>query len=104
MNDKQFVPLTTQADGTLTGAFKAMSTAPIAWSWAPNGEYVVASPEYTIDVIADGDPTVSFKRPGRDTSVSPIEEVFVEAARRGRLRDPRPRARVLGERRRGEES
>ena len=46
---------------------------------APNGERVAASPQYTIDVLADQPPTVSFNRPGRDTSASPIEEVFVEA-------------------------
>jgi hypothetical protein len=41
---------------------------------------VVASPQYTIDVLDDQAPSVSFNRPGRDTSVSSIEEVFVEAA------------------------
>ena len=33
-----------------------------------------------VDVLADRPPTVSFARPGRDTSASSIEEVFVEAA------------------------
>ena len=36
--------------------------------------------KYTIDVLDDQGPSVSFNRPGRDTSVSSIEEVFVEAA------------------------
>ena len=40
----------------------------------------VASPQYTIDVLDDQAPSVSFNRPGRDTSASSIEEVFVEAA------------------------
>ena len=44
-----------------------------------NGEKVAASPQYTIDVLADQPPTVSISKPGRDTSASPIEEVFVEA-------------------------
>ena len=46
---------------------------------APTGEKVTASPQYTIDVLNDMPPTVSISKPGRDTSASPIEEVFVEA-------------------------
>ena len=46
---------------------------------APTGERVAASPQYTIDVLSDQAPTVSFTQPGRDTTASPIEEVFVEA-------------------------
>ena len=46
---------------------------------APTGEKVTASPQYTIDVLTDQPPTVSIAKPGRDTSASPIEEVFVEA-------------------------
>jgi hypothetical protein len=46
---------------------------------APSGERVPGSPQYTIDVLADQPPTVSISKPGRDTSASPIEEVFVEA-------------------------
>ena len=34
---------------------------------------------YTIDVLIDQAPTVSIAKPGRDTSASPIEEVFIEA-------------------------
>ena len=66
---------------------------------APNGERVVASPQYTIDVLADQPPSVSFNRPGRDTSVSPIEEVFAEANAVDDYGDQQPRAGVLGERR-----
>ena len=46
---------------------------------APTGERVAASPQYTIDVLTDQPPTVSIAKPGRDTSASPIEEVFIEA-------------------------
>ena len=45
----------------------------------PSGERTAASPQYTIDVLTDQAPTVSFAKPGRDTSASAIEEVFVEA-------------------------
>jgi uncharacterized protein DUF4175 len=45
----------------------------------PSGERLPASPQYTIDALADRPPTVSIAKPGRDTQASPIEEVFVEA-------------------------
>ena len=45
----------------------------------PHGEQVDASPKYTIDVLKDQPPVVSFTKPGRDNSASPVEEVFVEA-------------------------
>ena len=40
---------------------------------------LTASPQYTIDALDDKPPTVSIAKPGRDTTASPIEEVFVEA-------------------------
>ncbi len=46
---------------------------------APGGDRVPASAQYTIDALADQPPTVSISKPGRDTTASPIEEVFVEA-------------------------
>jgi hypothetical protein len=80
VNDKTTIELALQKDGTLTGSFVADADGFYRVELnAPNGEKVAASPQYTIDVLADGEPRVSFKRPGRDTSVSPIEEVFVEA-------------------------
>ncbi len=44
-----------------------------------DGELVPASPKYTIDVLTDQPPSVSFSKPGRDTRASPIEELFLEA-------------------------
>jgi hypothetical protein len=80
VNDKQTVPLTLQQDGTLTGAFKADADGNYRVELqTPAKENVAASPQYTIDTLADRAPTVSFKKPGRDTSVSPIEELVVEA-------------------------
>src|SRR3954469_6192042 len=46
---------------------------------AASGERLTASPQYTIDALDDQPPTVSISKPGRDTTASPIEEVFVEA-------------------------
>ena len=44
-----------------------------------SGELVAASPQYTIDVLRDQPPTVSFSKPGRDERASPIEEFYLEA-------------------------
>jgi uncharacterized protein DUF4175 len=80
VNEKDSVALTSQPDGSLTASFKATLDGFYRVELiAPTGEHVVASPQYTIDVLDDQAPTVSFARPGRDTSVSAIEEVFVEA-------------------------
>ncbi len=44
-----------------------------------DGTLVPASPKYTIDILTDQPPSVSFSKPGRDTRASPIEELFLEA-------------------------
>jgi Domain of unknown function (DUF4175) len=81
LNETDSIELASQADGSLTAAFKADRDGSYRVELkAPSGELVVASPQYTIDVLDDRAPSVSFNRPGRDTSVSSIEEVFVEAA------------------------
>ena len=81
LSETESLPLAVQADGTLTATFKADKDGSYHVELeAPNGERVAASPEYTIDVLSDRAPTVSFARPGRDTSASSIEEVFVEAS------------------------
>ncbi len=72
--------LETRADGTLAGG----------WKVAANGSYRVAladrdglknngDTEYFIRVIDDRPPEVRILRPARDRSVSPLEEVDVEA-------------------------
>lgn len=40
--------------------------------------FVVASPDYVIEVIPDLPPRLAFDRPGRDTQATPIEEVFTQ--------------------------
>ncbi len=37
-----------------------------------------ASPDYAIEVLSDQPPSVTITKPGRDSKVSPIEEVFAE--------------------------
>jgi hypothetical protein len=72
--------LTKQADGTLTGKFTVKDEGLYRIQLTgPHGEQVDASPKYTIDVLKDQPPVVSFTKPGRDNSASPVEEVFVEA-------------------------
>ncbi|MEJ2539417.1 MAG: hypothetical protein P8188_05525 [Gemmatimonadota bacterium] len=74
------VALEVQTDGTLTGSFVVRSRGFYRIELALNdGRMVTASPEYTIDVLADQPPSVSITRPGRDTPASPIEELYLEA-------------------------
>ena len=80
LNEKDVVALQVAADGTLSGTFTADKDGFYRVELdAPTGEHVAASPQYTIDVLADQPPRVSFAKPGRDTTASAIEEVFVEA-------------------------
>ena len=81
LHDKATAALTAAADGSLTTSFKADRDGFYRVELdAPTGERVPASPQYTIDVLSDRAPIVSISKPGRDTSASPIEEVFVEAS------------------------
>jgi len=78
--EDKFADLAPQPDGSLVASFTAERDGFYHVELvAPNGERVTASPQYTVDVLEDGAPTVSFIRPGRDTTASAVEEVFVEA-------------------------
>jgi len=80
MSDGEPRPLTRQADGSLTGSFHIDKPGFYHIELdGPHGERVKASPQYTIDVVDDQPPTVSFTKPGRDSNASPVEEVFMEA-------------------------
>lgn len=82
LNDKASAPLTPagSADHAMTGSFKVVQDGFYRLELnAPGGDRVPASPQYTIDALADQPPSVSIAKPGRDTTASPIEEVFVEA-------------------------
>jgi hypothetical protein len=81
VHDKASSPLTPAGDGSFTTSFKVDRDGFYRVELdAPTGERVNASPQYTIDVLTDQAPVVSISKPGRDTSASPIEEVFVEAS------------------------
>jgi hypothetical protein len=47
---------------------------------APDGRLVPASPEYFIDALDDQPPIVRFSQPGRDVSVTSVDEVFAEVS------------------------
>ena len=80
LNEHAPAPLAAGAEGTLAGKFVADKDGFYRVELdAPTGERVTASPQYTIDVLTDQPPTVSISKPGRDSSASPIEEVFIEA-------------------------
>jgi hypothetical protein len=80
IDDKTSVPLTVSTDGSLLATFTADHDGFYRIELdAPHGPKVDASPKYSIDVLADQPPAISFTKPGRDTSASPIEEVFLEA-------------------------
>src|SRR4030095_2661636 len=80
VSDKPAGALTPGPDGAMLGAFKVEQDGSYRLELdAPSGERVPASPQYTIDALDDRSPTVSISKPGRDTTASPIEEVFIEA-------------------------
>ncbi|HSM61668.1 MAG TPA: DUF4175 family protein [Longimicrobiales bacterium] len=71
--------LAVEQDGTLVGTFTVTEEGFYAVELArDDGELVAASPEYTIDVLADQPPSVRVSKPGRDMPASPIEEVYLE--------------------------
>jgi hypothetical protein len=80
LDDRETSALAAGPDGTLTGAFTVTRDGFYRVDLqSPAGAMVAASPQYTIDVLADQPPIVSFARPGRDLRPTPVEEVFVEA-------------------------
>ncbi len=65
--------------GTLTGAITVQRNGMYQVLLDDqNGTPVVASPDYYIDVLADQPPIVTLTEPGRDISVTSVDEVFVE--------------------------
>ena len=78
--DSQPVELVDEGDGTWTSSLTVQTDGYYQIELArSDGALVPASPQYTIDVLTDQPPSVSFSKPGRDTRASPIEELFLEA-------------------------
>ena len=78
--DGEVVDLTDEGDGTWTASLTVEKEGfyEIALE-RTSGGLVPASPQYTIDVLSDQPPSVSFSKPGRDERASPIEEFYLEA-------------------------
>ncbi|MEW5916375.1 MAG: DUF4175 family protein, partial [Gemmatimonadota bacterium] len=47
---------------------------------APDGTRVAGTIDYAIDAIEDAKPSVSIRKPGRDTRPTSVEELYIEAA------------------------
>jgi len=78
--DGEPVELTDEGDGTWTASLTVEREGYYEVALArAGGELVSASPQYTIDVLSDQPPSVSFSKPGRDENATPIEEFYVEA-------------------------
>lgn len=74
------VELTLEADGRLAGRFRVARDGFYAIEMpGSDGRGSKASPDYAIEVLLDQPPSVAFVKPGRDSKVTPIEEVFAEA-------------------------
>jgi hypothetical protein len=80
VGDSVAMALVPLSDGTLAGEIRVRRGGVYRIELAmDDGRMVAASPEYTIDVLADLPPSVSISRPGRDASASAVEEIFIEA-------------------------
>lgn len=73
------IPMTLGPDGVLTGTIPV--TDPGFYKvelQAANGSYLPGSLDYTIDVIKDAPPTITFLKPGRDVDAAPADDVFTQ--------------------------
>jgi hypothetical protein len=79
VEDRDTLPLTALEDGTLTAALQVQENGLYRIVFESlSGDQVIGSPDYLIDVLLDQPPIVAFSKPGRDVSVTSIEEVFIE--------------------------
>jgi hypothetical protein len=79
-DERERLPLTVNADGTLSGTLQIRENGIYRVELATvAGTLVSASPQYTIDALADEPPSVAFSKPGRDLRATSLDEIFVEA-------------------------
>jgi hypothetical protein len=72
------LPLTPSEAGTLAGSIDVARDGLYRIVFTSlDGDRVVGSPDYLIDVLSDQPPYISFSKPGRDIKVTNIEEVFI---------------------------
>lgn len=79
LNDRDTIPLQPNEQGALTGTIVVRDAGLYRILLQGfEGDLVVASPDYVIDVLRDQPPTISFSKPGRDITVTSVEEIFAE--------------------------
>jgi hypothetical protein len=80
LDEENRIELVLQPDGSLIGGFVVEEDGFYRIDLqSGEDEMVTASPQYTIDVLADQPPSVMFLNPGHDMTVSAVEELFIEA-------------------------
>jgi hypothetical protein len=76
---KEPTPLTLNGDGTLTAPIQVTANGFYKLELQTMaGDFVPGSLDYTIDVLDDRPPTITFQKPGRDTKVTAVDEVFTQ--------------------------
>jgi len=76
---KQPAALTLNGDGTLTVPIEVLANGFYKLELQNDrGEFIPGSLNYTIDVLDDRPPTITFEKPGRDTKVTAVDEVFTQ--------------------------
>lgn len=77
VDGKPKIPMTRNADGTWSGAMTVTNNGFYKIELAaPNGDAIPGSLNYTIDMLEDAAPTITFLKPGRDVGVDSLAEVF----------------------------
>jgi hypothetical protein len=80
MSDGTKIDMTAGADNEFTGQFSVKKNGSYRVEiTSEGGESYNGSNEYDITVLEDHPPTVSMDKPGRDTKVTSLQEVFTQA-------------------------
>jgi len=76
---KEPTPLTINGDGSLTAPIQVLANGFYKLELQTQaGDFIPGSLDYTINVLDDRPPTISFEKPGRDTKVTAVDEVFTQ--------------------------
>ncbi len=76
---KQPTPLALNGDGTLSVPIQVLANGFYKLELqTERGDFIPGSLDYTIDVLDDRPPTITFEKPGRDTKVTAVDEVFTQ--------------------------
>jgi hypothetical protein len=79
LDDRDTLALEVTEEGLLTGTIRVQRQGLYRILLESfQGDLVVASPDYVIDALIDQPPSVSISKPGRDITVTSVEEIFTE--------------------------